>query len=217
MLDVSLFDRVDNLHDCEDLILMEHFSNYGSKESEQCTLGDENTNEKDIVIYNEVSALDIINRDHSYCVDKDNVTKLHQSESTDNINLSLNNEVENDRVVPLCEDTDDMVRLNCKSVSIKKRKKPGDILLKNINKKVKIDENEKYLSAHDMSKVNKHCIELPHELRDISQMLPYLFKRLPLISESASDPNYKYLYPYTCRTFSQFSSWKLEKRLAAEV
>lgn len=130
-------------------------------------------------------------------------------------------------------------------IEIKKRKKPQQSLLKkmfhkkfakevvgsNNSKGISILRNAYINNESSLTKVihentdssksidyNKYKIDVPsHRFKNISEVLPYLFKRLPLITNLALDVNYKCTYPYVAKSIEEYSNWNIGKRLSCEV
>lgn len=64
----------------------------------------------------------------------------------------------------------------------------------------------------------KYKVSFPTKLfKNVGEVLPYLFERLPLWSDLAGDPNFKRSYPYVATSKEEFLSWNVGKRLSAEV
>lgn len=128
-------------------------------------------------------------------------------------------------------------------ISFKKKRKPEVSLLKkmftkkyekqfiianNMNKEDDIHEIEKVASNNDNMELRgesnvridykKYNINFPsHMFKNVSEALPYLFKRLPLVFKLASDINYKCSYPFTAESIEEYQSWNIGKRLSSEV
>ncbi|CAH0557463.1 unnamed protein product [Brassicogethes aeneus] len=64
---------------------------------------------------------------------------------------------------------------------------------------------------------NQFKIELPENtFKNMGEVLPYLFKKLPLWSNLANNLNYKCTYPFTAPSFKDYSSYNVGKQLSAE-
>jgi hypothetical protein len=64
---------------------------------------------------------------------------------------------------------------------------------------------------------NSFKVSLPkNAFKNMGEALPYLFKRLPLYSELASNVSYKRVYPFTASTLKDFVSWNVGKRRSSE-
>lgn len=65
---------------------------------------------------------------------------------------------------------------------------------------------------------NKYQINFPTKrFKNVLEALPFLFKRLPLVTKFASDTDYTALYPYVAHSIEEFSSWHVGKQLSCEV
>lgn len=62
----------------------------------------------------------------------------------------------------------------------------------------------------------KICIPV-EKFNNVLEVLPFLFRRLPLVSNLASNLSYKCRYPYVANSLSEFLSWNIGKRLSSEV
>ncbi|KAL3276558.1 hypothetical protein HHI36_011932 [Cryptolaemus montrouzieri] len=54
------------------------------------------------------------------------------------------------------------------------------------------------------------------KFKNIGEVLPYLFKRLPLISELARNLKYRSVYPFTACSLTEYVSWNIAKQSSAE-
>lgn len=65
---------------------------------------------------------------------------------------------------------------------------------------------------------NKYKIHVPqNRFKTVMELLPFLFRRLPVISNLADDVSYKCSYPYIAKTLEEYLSWNIGKRLSSEV
>lgn len=65
---------------------------------------------------------------------------------------------------------------------------------------------------------NKYKVKFPSDkFKNVLEALPFLFKRLPLITKFADQNEYISLYPYAASTLEEYCSWNLAKRLSCEV
>ncbi|XP_018564767.1 YEATS domain-containing protein 2 isoform X2 [Anoplophora glabripennis] len=63
----------------------------------------------------------------------------------------------------------------------------------------------------------KYKVKFPkQQFKNVGEVLPYLFKRLPLWSEQANNPSFKCVYPYMASSEAEFSSWNIGKQLSCE-
>lgn len=61
-------------------------------------------------------------------------------------------------------------------------------------------------------------MDLPKgKFKSVNEALPFVLRRLPLVTEKADDLTYSRLHPYVARTTEQFLSWNVGKRLSCEV
>lgn len=81
-----------------------------------------------------------------------------------------------------------------------------------------LGKNKYNLDCQNLFDKDKYKIDVPLEyLTSVSQIVYYLFKRLPLVSDLAKDFNYTCLYPYTAVSMDQYLSWSSVKQFCAEV
>lgn len=65
---------------------------------------------------------------------------------------------------------------------------------------------------------SKYRIDIPaKKFKGVLELLPFLFRRLPLVTNLAESLSYKCLYPYAAKTLDQYLSWNVGKRLSSEV
>lgn len=65
---------------------------------------------------------------------------------------------------------------------------------------------------------DKYNVELPkNRFKNVLEALPYLLKRLPIITNLANEIDYKCTYPYAAKNSTEYSNWPLEKKLSSEV
>ncbi|KAJ8984907.1 hypothetical protein NQ317_002747 [Molorchus minor] len=81
----------------------------------------------------------------------------------------------------------------------------ANTLQKNIITEEKIIDYEKYKVLLPRSR-----------FKNSGEVLPYLFRRLPLWSNLARDLDYKCTYPYTATSREEFFSWNIGKKLSSE-
>lgn len=66
--------------------------------------------------------------------------------------------------------------------------------------------------------LNEYKINIPVEkFKCVLEVLPFLFRRLPLITNLADTINYKCRYPYVAKTLNEFCSWNIGRRRSSEV
>lgn len=65
---------------------------------------------------------------------------------------------------------------------------------------------------------DKYKINIPIEkFKCVLEMLPFLFRRLPLITNLAESLSYKCRYPYVAKNFDEYCSWNIGRRHSSEV
>lgn len=65
---------------------------------------------------------------------------------------------------------------------------------------------------------NKYSINIPvANFKNVLEVLPFLFRRLPLVTNLADDVSYKCRYPYVADSLDEYFSWNIGKRLSSEV
>ncbi|KAF5298959.1 hypothetical protein FQR65_LT09508 [Abscondita terminalis] len=127
---------------------------------------------------------------------------------------------------------------NATVIAVKKIRRPQESLLrKGINKNSSHTPdrtNNRLIVLHSLqsssdSKISlantvfvpinykKYQIRLPkNRFKTTREALPYLFKRMPLITDLASNLDYKCTFPYVAKSLQEYSSWNIGKRLSAE-
>ncbi|KAF7282460.1 hypothetical protein GWI33_002636 [Rhynchophorus ferrugineus] len=69
----------------------------------------------------------------------------------------------------------------------------------------------------DVIRQQKYLLKLPsHSFKCMGEVLPYLFKRLPLWTSEATNDSYKSSYPFSACSKQEYESWNIGKKLAAE-
>ncbi|XP_019875254.2 YEATS domain-containing protein 2 [Aethina tumida] len=64
---------------------------------------------------------------------------------------------------------------------------------------------------------NEFKIKLPpNKFKNMGEVLPYLFKKLPLHSKLADNLNYKCTYPFTALSLKEYASFNVGKKLSTE-
>lgn len=176
----------------------------------------------------EMEVLDCVQLDHTYC--------LPHSSSDDSADTSLlhgiiNQEEEESKTTEeiICDFKSDLL-INGNSVlknsSIKQL--IPQLLSKDSHVKVlKImgkDGKTVIISKSDSDIQNtvidylKYKINIPVEkFKNVLEVLPFLFRRLPLVTNLADSLSYKCLYPYVAKNLNEYSSWNIGKRLSSEV
>lgn len=122
-------------------------------------------------------------------------------------------------------------------IAIKKIRRPQESLLKKFNKNTSqiVDlSNSRLIVLHSSQNSNdpkillsntsfvpidykKYQINLPkNRFKTAREALPYLFKRMPLVSELAANLDYKCTFPYAAKCLEEYSSWNVGRRLSAE-
>lgn len=65
---------------------------------------------------------------------------------------------------------------------------------------------------------NEYKINIPVEkFKCVLELLPFLFRRLPLVTNLADSVNYKCRYPYVAKTLNEYFSWNIGRRRSSEV
>lgn len=65
---------------------------------------------------------------------------------------------------------------------------------------------------------HKYKINIPIEkFKCVLEILPFLFRRLPLITNLADSLSYKSRYPYVAKDLNEYLSWNIGRRLSSEV
>lgn len=65
---------------------------------------------------------------------------------------------------------------------------------------------------------NMYKINIPvDKFKCVLEILPFLFRRLPLITNLADNLNYKCRYPYVAKDLNEYCSWNVGKRRSSEV
>ncbi|KAL1509019.1 hypothetical protein ABEB36_003825 [Hypothenemus hampei] len=60
-------------------------------------------------------------------------------------------------------------------------------------------------------------LKLPeHKFKNMGEVLPYLFKKLPLWTSEANNLDFKCTYPFCARSEQEYLSWNVGKRLSSE-
>lgn len=149
--------------------------------------------------------------DHDYCSTNESTTKIHDN----------NYEFVQDNNNPLIYGLDDSY--NAKN----HLNQPTYFLAPNYNKVmlsngniVNVNKFQENALPH-LELINnqiRYLIYLPiNYFKSIGEMLPYLFKRLPLYHANANYLPYKCLYPFTATSLEEYKTWHLPKRFSSEV
>ncbi|XP_030746940.1 YEATS domain-containing protein 2-like [Sitophilus oryzae] len=63
----------------------------------------------------------------------------------------------------------------------------------------------------------KYMLQIPNlHFKCMGEALPYLFKRIPLWAQDATDSKYKSVYPFMACSQKEYQSWNVGKRLSSE-
>lgn len=103
----------------------------------------------------------------------------------------------------------------------KRKLTENEIPQEHLKKKIKVINEVANFSSFQQQyllKVNSYKIDPPIEkFQNVVQILPYLLKRLPIITKLAEKLEYKCLYPYTAKSIEEYASWTDGKRSSCEV
>ncbi|XP_018327346.1 YEATS domain-containing protein 2 isoform X2 [Agrilus planipennis] len=79
-----------------------------------------------------------------------------------------------------------------------------------------IEVDNKLISMHKSDSFKFEILLPVHHFKTIIEILPFLFKKLPLVTELAFNPKYKTVHPYAASSLHEYLSWISERRLSAE-
>ncbi|XP_017769414.1 PREDICTED: YEATS domain-containing protein 2 [Nicrophorus vespilloides] len=119
--------------------------------------------------------------------------------------------------------------MNGKLFFSKKRRRPlqESLLKSSVEKRLKL-ENDSYERRLKEESVNERLkdetessetykIVLPnHRFKNVLEALPFILRRLTLITPFAENQDYKCAYPYVSKSLEEYSKWPVEKRSSAE-
>ena len=172
-----------------------------------------------------------MNVDHSYCLPasheglpKAQKEKIEQDESNKLIygletycreeNRSTNKPIPTNNIKQLIQLNRKDIKFNNTKIIVFGKKVEGSFLAK-LGKLIQVPSRN---AVSTNKETRNFKVTLPkNRLKSMGEALPYLFKRLPLYSDLATNVNYKRMYPFTAPSLKEFVSWNVAKRRSSEV
>lgn len=79
------------------------------------------------------------------------------------------------------------------------------------------DSNELISKLYEHENFNKNIKITILKFKNVLEALPFLFKKLPIITDLSSNQFYRNAFPYTTTSIEKYLSWNIGKRASSEV
>lgn len=167
----------------------------------------------------ETEVLDCVQLDHTYCL---------PSSSSDDIDLmhGVSNEEDKTTEEIVCDLKSDLpINGNTMYKNSAANQLIPQFLSKETQSKTAINDAKTVILHKDNSGTMqngidffRYKIDIPVEnFKGVLEVLPFLFRRLPLVTNLAADLSYKCRYPYAAKSLNEYLSWNVGKRRSSEV